>query len=151
MIRHSVKIGFRDVDAFGKRTLMADDPHNGARGAVVQQTAAAKFARSTRTINLPDDSATGKFPGASDPDELMPERALKTHVAVAQLQIGLADARFGDVDNDFIFSGVSECRQICEVQAIRKNDSLHVPVFLSAVSGFLQAMDSSRSITFVSV
>jgi hypothetical protein len=40
-----------------------------------------------------------------DSNELMPQHALKAHVAFNQFQVGVADACVGDADNRFAVNG----------------------------------------------
>ena len=61
--------------------------------AVRVQPTAARLARPTRAVDLADDAAAGQRTGLGDANELVTQDPFEPHVALDQLEVGLADAR----------------------------------------------------------
>src|SRR5688572_2280230 len=101
-VRHPMEIALRHGDQLGKRAVMVEDAEDGTVGAVGRQAAAAGLTAPAGAIDLADDPLTGIRAGFRDPDELVAEHAAEAHVALNQLEVGLADAGTSYPDQHFV-------------------------------------------------
>ena len=91
-VGNRVQVALRHRDQVGERAVVIQDAEHRAVRAVRVQAPAAGLARPARAVDLADDAAAGQRPGFGDADELMAEHAAEAHVALDQLEVGLADA-----------------------------------------------------------
>jgi hypothetical protein len=93
-----VEIRNRDVDVLCKTAVGIDDPHHATRGAVALQPLVADGATLACKVDFSDDPLAAPLLGPlfDDADELVAEDSAKRHVALDQLDIGIADTGDGD-------------------------------------------------------
>jgi hypothetical protein len=120
-----MQIGFGDQHGVGEGAVVVEDADDGAVGAVAGQSAVAGIAVMAGAVDFPDDSLSGEFACAGDPDEFVSEDSAEAHVTVAQLQIGFADSGLEDVYRDFVAAGIAEWCIRGEVHSGIKNDGAH--------------------------
>src|SRR5687768_1411038 len=101
-VRHPMEIALRHGDQLGKRAVMVEDAEDGTVGAVGRQAAAAGLTAPAGAIDLAADPLAGIRAGFRDPDELVAEHPAEAHVALNQLEVGLADAGTSYPDQHFV-------------------------------------------------
>jgi len=107
-VRNRMQIVFGDQHRLCESTIMIQDSHNGAFGAMRRQATATNTADSAGTIDLADNSLADISAGPRDAHEFVSEYSPKTHVATTQLQIRLANASFQNIDGDFVRPSLAE-------------------------------------------
>ena len=125
MIRNSMQIAFGHNDGIRKRAVVGDDADDRAMRAVIGQLSSAHLTCMTRTVDFADNSLADEAPGTGDADKLMAQRATKTHVALAELQIRFADPGFDDIHNDVVVAGLPKFCIGAKLQSLVEYDRSH--------------------------
>ncbi len=91
-----MQVHLRHGNAVGKCAVVIEDAEHGAVGAMRLQAGLAGGAGLARAIDLAHDATPLERTRFGNADELVAEDAAEPHVALDQLQVGLADARLED-------------------------------------------------------
>jgi hypothetical protein len=95
VVGHLVEVAGGNPYPLREGAVRALDSHHAAGRAVPGKTSRARRAAAAREVDLADDAATAPAFGAvlHDADELVPQHAAEAHVALHQLEVGVAHAR----------------------------------------------------------
>src|SRR5688572_6143804 len=118
---------------------MIEDAEHGAVGAVRGKAARAHVTRPAAAIDLADDAASGERTRLCHANKLVPEDALKSHVPLHQLKVGLTDSSDGHLDQYFCLAAFGRRPLRLEPHAVRKYKSSHQRELIRSVPGGLKA------------
>ena len=91
-VRNGVKVPLRNGDEVGEGAVVIQDAEHCSIRAMRRQTHAARLARPAGAVDFADNAAAGQRTRLCDTDELVTEHAAESHVALDQLEVGLAHA-----------------------------------------------------------
>ena len=124
-IGDGVQIALRHRDQIGEGAVVIEDAEHRAVRAVRVQPHAAGLARPARAVDLADDAAAGHRTGFGDADELVTQHAPEPHIALDQLEVGLADAGTRHAHEHFAVTRIGGWSGLLDRHTIVEHDGAH--------------------------
>ena len=87
-----MKVPLRNGDVVGEGAVVVQDAEHRSIGAMRRQTHATRLARPAGAVDFADNATASQRARLRDADELVTEHAAESHVALDQLEVGLAHA-----------------------------------------------------------
>ena len=97
-----MKVPLRNGDVVCEGAVVVQDAKHRPIGAMRRQTPATRPARPAGAIDFADNATASQRPRLCDTDELVTEHAAESHVALDQLEVGLAHAGAQDPDQHLV-------------------------------------------------
>src|SRR5262245_27443260 len=125
-VRHGVQVSLRHGNQVRERTVMIQDANDRAVRAMRVQALAAGLTCPARAVDLADHSAAGEGTRFCNADELVAQHAAESHVALNELEIGLADARAAHTHEHFPLTRVGGWSGLLNRYPIAEHQSAHL-------------------------
>jgi hypothetical protein len=125
-VGHGVQVALRHGNLVREGAVMIQNADDRAIRAVGVQALAAGLARPAGAVDLTDHAPANERTGLRDTDELVAEHASESHVALNELEIGLADARAAHTNEHFPLTRVGGWSGLLNRYTIVEHQSAHL-------------------------